>query len=96
MTQKHFEELKRKQEDGTANDEDNRLIKQYEQEGYECRPGKTSERSPEPTKTSNAGSEKSPSSSAPSTSTPSKTGPAKGSATVSSAERSSTSKADQS
>ncbi len=47
LSQQDYEERKSRQSDGTASDEDLRLVKHYEREGYECR-GSNSETSSAP------------------------------------------------
>ena len=88
MTQGDYEQRKARQDAGEPTDEDLRLIKQYEQEGYSCR-GNNSAESPETTSTNSEPVSNGDSSTAPSTESPSRKGASTGSATVPSAERSS-------
>ena len=88
MTQGDYEQRKARQDAGEPTDEDLRLIKQYEREGYSCR-GSNSAESPETTSTSSepAGSEDS--STARTMEHPSKRAESKDSVTAASAEKSS-------
>ena len=72
LTQQDYDERKQRVEDGTGDDEDRRLVKHYESEGFEWR-GNSSQPSDETTQRKPDASEMNHPSTAPTTGNPSKT-----------------------
>lgn len=88
MTQKDYDDRKNRYAAGNATDEDLRLIKQYEREGYEWG-GSKSAGSPATTTTSNEPAPSAGRSTVPTTDTPSKKDESQDNDTASSAVKSS-------
>jgi hypothetical protein len=93
MSQQDYDARKQRIEGGTATDEDRRLVKQYEKEGYTWGGTRTAGSSEETPKTP-SGDAAGPSSTAPTTANPSNKDATRASGTARSAGSSSTGKAN--